>query len=116
MELNFHYRRLLLLIACLAGFALLGGFTPPDSSSASRAAQATKAWTYCIIMFSAGAVLVSVIEHRVGYIDPTSLRPAYILLGIGLMVASILWLRVLREGMERASQAGTIAGECLSWV
>ena len=43
---------------------------------------------------------VSLIDHRVGLMEPTNLRLLYILLGGILMVSAILWLRSLKEAVE----------------
>lgn len=52
----------------------------------------------CMALFVGGAVSVSVIEHQMGHMDPTNLRPAYVFIGVVLMVAGVLWLRALKEG------------------
>lgn len=102
MELNFDFRRLLILVACLAGFALMGGFSKPEirQDGMHHSTQVHKAWFYCVILFVAGAVSVSVVDHSIGYMDPTNLRPAYIFLGIVLMIASFVWLRSLKQAVE----------------
>ncbi len=53
----------------------------------------------CMALFVGGAVSVSVIEHIIGLLDPTNLRPAYVFIGVILMVAGVLWLRALKEGV-----------------
>jgi hypothetical protein len=100
MEFEFSFRRLLLLAACLAFFAIDGGFTPPQmTGSLHGAAQTQRAWLYCVILFVVGAVSVSVVDHTIGHMDPIHLRPAYILIGVVLMVASVVWLRSLKEAL-----------------
>ena len=103
MELNFDRTRLLLLAACLAVFALLGGFVPPESGPEGyhQSAALSRAWVYSMALFVAGAISVSLIEHTVGYMDPTNLRPAYIVLGAGMMIAAVVWLLLLKQGVER---------------
>ncbi len=54
----------------------------------------------CIVLFVGGAVSATVIEHSIGHMDPTNLRPAYIFMGVVLMMASVLWLKALKEGVE----------------
>ena len=57
---------------------------------------------------------MSVVEHRVGLMDPTNLRPAYVFIGAILMVAGVLWLRVLKEGA--APKANVLASCSLGLV
>ena len=57
----------------------------------------------CMALFVGGAVSVSVIEHIIGLMDPTNLRPAYVFIGVILMVAGVLWLRALKEGVAPKS-------------
>ena len=94
--------RLALLVACLVTFWVLGGFTPIDShlEAGRPSAKAHKAWFYCILAFVTGAICVSVIDHKVGLIDPTNLRFAYIIGGIALMILGILWHQSLVSGLE----------------
>lgn len=104
MEYNFSLPRILILAGCLGLFALLGGFTPPAASESSQnVRQKTKAWTYCMALFVVGAAAVSVVDHITGTIHPTNLRPAYIVLGVLLMVAGALWLRALKSQAPEAT-------------
>lgn len=102
MEYNFSIRRLLLLAGCLGLFAILGGFTPPkaDRDRGVDPQRQRKAWTYCLVLFVAGSVAVSLIDHVTGTMDPTNLRPAYIVLGSVMMLAGALWLRSLKAETE----------------
>lgn len=120
MELNFEWRRLLLLAVLLGGFAWLGGFPPPKVSPDGpySAARVNKAWSYCTLLFVFGAVSVSLVEHTVGHMDPTNLRSAYVVLGVLLMIASVVWLRSLKQSVEPkanglASCICTSAPRCL---
>lgn len=101
MEFNFSFKRVLMLAACLGIFALLGGFQPPGrgGDGAEPSHRGDEAWSYCVILFVAGAVSASLVEHTIGYMDPTNLRPAYLLMGMLLMLASCVWLRTLKEGL-----------------
>jgi len=101
MEFNFDFRRLILLSVLLSGFAMLGGFSVPKVSIDGPHSQARvqKAWGYCVLLFVIGAVSTSLVEHTVGHMDPTNLRPAYIVLGVVLMIASIIWLRSFRQSI-----------------
>lgn len=100
MEFNFAIHRLLLLAVLLGGFAWFGGFQTPEvpSQGFHSPAAVRKAWSYCVLLFVIGAVSATVVDHTVGLMDPTNLRGAYVLLGLGLMAASVLWLRTLRQG------------------
>ena len=93
--------RLALLAACLGAYWFLGGFTPPESQLGLERIhpKSQRAWLFCILAFTAGAVSVSVIDHSVGHIDPTNLRFAYILFGIALMALAILWNHSLVAGI-----------------
>lgn len=106
MEFNFDLRRLLLLAVLLGGFASLGGFTAPSvgSDDFHQPARVQKAWSYCVILFLVGAASSTIAEHSVGYMDPTNLRPAYIVLGVLLMIGSIFWLRSLKQSVETPSK------------
>lgn len=110
MEFDFDFRRLLLLALLLGGFAVFGGFQPPEVSSNGihSAAQVRKAWSYCVVLFIAGAVSATLIEHTVGYMPPMSLRPGYILLGAVLMFASAFWLHTLKQSVKRSANTAAL--------
>lgn len=99
MEFDFSLRRSLLLAALVGAFAFWGGFSAPEVSEYHHSRHVHRAWFMCIVLFVGGAVSVSVIEHTVGLMDPTNLRPAYVFIGVILMVAGVLWLRALKEGV-----------------
>lgn len=102
MEFDFSLRRVLILAALLGIFATLGGFTAPQPREEYSTSRVRKAWLMCIVLFVGGAVSATVIEHTVGHMDPTNLRPAYIFIGVILMIAGALWLRSMKEGIEPA--------------
>jgi len=97
MEFNFSLQRLLWLVAFLVLFAVLGGFVPPSLSPDSMLdpRRVTKAWSCCVLLFIAGAVCVSVMDHFVGTLDRSNLRLLYILIGLVLMIGSYMWIRGL---------------------
>ncbi len=101
MQGNFSPLRLLILGLCLAGFWLYGGFESPLEGLAfeGSAHRASRGWVACIAMFLVGAVLVSVIDHYAGTMEPTNLRPLHIVLGVLLMGGAMVWLHVLRNGL-----------------
>ena len=87
MSFNFSIGRLAQLGACFALFAAFGGFS--DLSMNHRA------WMRLFLLFVAGAVSFSIVDHEIGLMDRTNLRFAYVLGGGALMVAVILWLRAV---------------------
>lgn len=103
MEFDFDFRRLLLLALLLGGFALLGGFQRPNvpTGGIHSSTHVNKAWSYCVVLFIAGAVSATLIEHTVGYMDPTNLRPGYIVLGLLMMTAAVFWLHTLKGSVKR---------------
>ena len=97
MEYNFHPVRLAIFAACIAVFALLGGFKPlrlenPDGSSV----RLDRAWTRIVLIFVAGAAAAAFVDHEVGTMDRTSLRWAYVFIGTSMMIVASLWLRSVR--------------------
>lgn len=106
MEFNFSFLRLALLAMLLAAFSLWGGFKAPEvpPNSFHQQSRVNKGWGYCVLLFVVGAVSVSLVEHRVGLMDPTNLRPAYVLLGVVMMLAGVIWLRALKHGVEASGR------------
>lgn len=102
MEFNFGFGRLALLAICLGVFLALGGFSVPDAAEESffHSRKTQKAWFYCVVLFIGGAVSATLIDHRVGLMDPTNIRYLYILIGGILMVSAMLWLRSLKAAIE----------------
>ena len=103
MEIHFTLRRVAVLVALIALFWFLGGFSNPglDPGGYLDSHRITKAWTYCIILYLAGAGSATIVDHFVGNLDRSNLRLLYIILGVLLMLSSLLWLHVLREGVEK---------------
>jgi hypothetical protein len=84
--------RLLILGALLAGYFLLGGLPPRELPDGRPVPSRTmKAWLYCTALFVVGAGMATVVEHRVGDLDPVSLRPMYILIGVLAMAGAGFW-------------------------
>ena len=103
MELTFTVRRVLLFLACLLVFALLGNFSnPADLNAEYYNPRITKSWFYCIALFVTGAGSVSVVDHVVGLMDRTNIRFLYILLGILLMGSAFVWMHVLKSAAENS--------------
>lgn len=67
---------------------LMGGFASPLIG--------TRAWMRLFIMFTVGAVSVSVVDHDVGTIDRSNLRGLYIVFGGLLMIGALVWLNTVK--------------------
>lgn len=107
MSPEFTPFRIATFVVCIAVFWFLGGFTPLETELGGEFPihrKTQKAWFYCILAFTGGAICVSFIEHKIGLMDPVNLRFAYIFFGIGLMVLGILWHQSLIEGLKARFQ------------
>lgn len=115
MELDFSLRRVLILAALLGLFTALGGFSAPEPSQEFQSPRVHKAWFMCIVLFVGGAASATIVEHSIGHMDPTNLRPAYIFIGIVLMIAGVLWLKALKQGVEPTPRPVALrhSAECL---
>lgn len=102
MEFNFSPLRIALLLLLVAGFWLLGGFTPPDVAHGDSydPVRVKKAWTYCVMLYLTGAGCVSVVDHFAGNLDRTNLRAAWVLMGVILMASGFFWSRHLLATMH----------------
>lgn len=103
MELNFSLSRLLILVACVGLFVLLGGFSMAQLQEPADVIRVGKAWRYCVMLYMAGAICASLVDHSVGNLDRTNLRFLYVLLGIALMVGSAWWLHSLKGAVTKAA-------------
>ena len=99
MELNFGIGRLALFAVLIGAFFALGGFSQPDRLEQFDAMRVNKAWRYCVMLYLAGAVCVSLVDHSVGTLDRTNLRILYVLLGIALMVGGGWWLHTVKTAV-----------------
>ncbi|TLD69620.1 hypothetical protein FEM03_16820 [Phragmitibacter flavus] len=106
MEFSFSPFRLLLLAAIVISFWLWGGFSVPNlpEDDYRDPSKVARAWGQAILLFLAGAVAVSVIDHYVGNLDRTNLRLLYILVGIIMMIGSVLWLKGMRSPITDLGQ------------
>lgn len=88
-------RNVFLFAACWLVFWILGGFSWPENTlGATQSAHdsaVSEAWSYCIYLYLAGAVSLSLVEHKIGEIEPVSIRVVYALAGAGLMAGGLLW-------------------------
>lgn len=111
MEFNFSLKRVLILLALLAIYALLRGFEPPtlgaDSMLSSR--RVTRAWLYCTVMFISGATCATVVDHFVGTLDRSNIRVLYVILGVLLMTGASLWVRAMRAAYQSPAKSEEIS-------
>ncbi|HBJ82320.1 MAG TPA: hypothetical protein DDZ88_00260 [Verrucomicrobiales bacterium] len=105
MEFNFEWRRLLLLVVLLGGFAALGGFSSPQTDEEHSPARVRKAWFYCVVLFVTGAASASVVDHFAGTMSYSNLRPAYVLVGVLLMATGLFWQRFLKKEVGKPPMA-----------
>ena len=92
MEFRLTPLRVLILLLLLAGYWWVGGFEM--STRIMDANRNLRAMFYRALLFI-GASCVSVIEHETGILHRTSLRPFYVVLGLLLMAAAVVWTRAL---------------------
>jgi hypothetical protein len=103
MEFEYSPLRILILIGLIGGYLLLGGWparTLPDGRPVPS--RTMKAWLYCTALFVVGAGMCTVVEQRIGDIDPVSLRPMYIIGGVLAMGGSLLWWYSVRATIFNA--------------
>lgn len=107
MEIQFSPLRCVFLVVFLAAFALLGGFTSPAGHLGEEMLPSTvnRSWLTCVIMFVVGAGMTTIVDHWVGMMPPSNLRPIYMVGGVLLMVAATLWYRSML-GSWAAQMAG----------
>jgi hypothetical protein len=111
MSYNFTLARLALFAVCVIVFFLLGGFARPDLSEYSYLdpARVNKAWGMCVIMFLVGAGCVSVVDHFVGFMEPSNLRLLYVIIGILLMAGSFVWQQSLKQSAAGTHSTGKVS-------
>jgi len=98
MGINLGPIRTSLLLLLVTYFWYMEGFTKPEYISRGlQEDSVAEAWMRCVLMYLGGAVAATIIDHQVGTMDRTNLRPVYIIVGIALMAGSLLWLDVLKE-------------------
>lgn len=91
MSLNFAPLRLITLIVCVMAYYLGGAFTLPADGE----------WIRTSLVFGLGAIAVSLIDHRIGLMEPVNIRWIYMLLGLVLMGVSLWWI----QGMKTAASS-----------
>jgi len=99
MEWSFTFSRFIVFALLIGLLAWLGGFSMPEipEGTFTDTRRLTKAWFQCALLFCAGAISATFVDHYVGNIDRTNLRFLYILLGLVMMLVGIFWLRSLQQ-------------------
>lgn len=94
MELKFTPIRVGVLVALLVGYALFGGFVIPGELPA----QALRRWVLVLLLFVAGALGTTVIDHRIGSLERSSIRWFYVVIGIAAMAVAATLHHQFRSG------------------
>lgn len=99
MDLNFSLFRTLQFLACVGLFWYWGGFDYPiDPDRVINGRPVGHSWIMAHLLFLCGAGSFALMDHFVG--DRShNLRPIYILLGSGMMVAAVIWLNRLSTAL-----------------
>lgn len=102
IDWNFSPGRLALFFGIVAVFWFLGGFEFPLPSDDSRYWRrgSTRGWRYSVLVFGAGAVSASFVDHWAGNVERSNVRPAYIVLGVLLMGSGLFWQSVMRASLN----------------
>jgi hypothetical protein len=96
MEFTFTPFRAGSLIVLLAIFALIGGFSPPwVRLGVDPSVVHSRPWLTCVLMFITGAAMTTVVDHWVGMMPPSNWRPLYVVGGVVLMIAAVVWYRAM---------------------
>ena len=93
MEFNFSPVRIAILAALVGGYWAIGGFSLVGSDLPGMSRSAMN----CVGLFLGGAGLATIVDHYVGTMERTNLRVLYVLLGIALMTAGVLWIEALKQ-------------------
>lgn len=100
-----------LLASLLFLYAVVGGFSdptkPPNSTvkildrNILSERGIARTWIACMTLYLAGAVCATVVDDRLGLVEPMSFRAFWVMPGIVAMVVALAW-----HGMFRAALAG----------
>ncbi len=99
IDWNFSPGRLALFFGLVVVFWFLGGleFPIPADDSSFRQRGSSRGWFYSVLMFGAGAVCVSLVDHWAGNVERSNIRPAYIVFGVLLMGSGLFWQSTMRS-------------------
>lgn len=98
MSYDFSSRRWLIFGICLLIWIGLGGFSNFGFPSLIQIdpARIHRVWVRFTTLFVFGAVMASFVDHYVGHMPPSNLRPLYIIIGGLLMLLASILLVSLR--------------------
>ena len=85
MELKLTPLRVGILIALIVGYTLIGGLVIPGDLPR----QAMGGWVMTILLFLVGAILATVVDHRIKAVDRTTVRWFYVVAGLGAMTIAV---------------------------
>jgi hypothetical protein len=93
MNYNFAPARCLLFFLCFLPWALAGGFTHLGYAGVAHLDPTRLAvvWPRLVMLFGIGAGCASFVDHHVGHMPPSNLRPLYVILG-GILMGLALML------------------------
>ena len=95
MELTFTPLRVIVFVILLAAFALLGGFAIPEGLPS----RGVRSWGLSILLFVAGAVSATMVDHWIGNLERSNLRWFYVVIGLAGMAGATLIQHVLVESL-----------------
>jgi hypothetical protein len=83
--------RIAVFIVLLGVFWALGGFVPPEVSPQVSVKQDPRPiWALAIILYIVGAGVAVWADKTIGMLQPVSLRPLFVILGLALMLLALL--------------------------
>lgn len=98
MDLNFSLPRTLVFVGCLVALWYLGGYRYPLQPEALvNGRTAGQSWMLAHLLYLVGAGSFALIDQRVGPEKEINLRLVYLVAGIGMMTASVIWLGRLAD-------------------
>ena len=99
--IKLNRKNVFLFAGCWMVFWIFGGFSRPENTLSATPgtfdSSVSEVWSYCFTMYLAGALSLSLVEHRIGQVEPVSIRVVYVLAGAGLMTGGLLWWYAARS-------------------
>ncbi len=95
MDIRLTPLRVLVFGLLVAAYWWIGGFEIILNSD-------SRGMLYRAALFIIGAGCVTVVEHEVGTMERTSLRLLYVILGLILMSAAVVWTRSIHSARSKA--------------
>jgi hypothetical protein len=94
-------KALLRFTGCWAVFWILGGFSWPENTplfaAESHDYHLLLGWICSFVMYLFGSICFSLVRHKVGMVEPVSMRIFYILAGLGLMAGGLAWWHIVKS-------------------